>query len=56
MQEGIRLQVGAYVFLFFFFRLSNIYTAWTAVMLICHVYHILSGAFTSPQLGFVSCR
>ena len=23
-------------------------------MLICHVYHILSGAFTSPQLEFVS--
>ena len=49
MQEGIRLRVGAYVFLFFFFffRLSNIYTAWTAVMLICHVYRILSGDFTS---------
>ena len=23
-------------------------------MLICHVYHILSGAFTSSQLEFVS--
>ena len=24
------------------------------MILICHVYHILSGAFTSPQLEFVS--